>query len=421
MPLHSGYAFRTLGILEAQRARGWETLQLTTPRHNRTAERLETVSGWTFHRTPPPPGSAPGSGPGSGPGSALPLWGELREMRATRQRLAALVRETRPDILQAHSPILTAFPALAVARDSGLPLVYELRALWEDAATDHGTARRGGLKYRLVRWLETRVLRQADAVTTICEGLKGEVVARGIAAEKVTVIPNAVDLERFGTARRVDRDLARQLGLEGATVLGFLGSFYHYEGLDLLIEGLARLAARQPAVKLLLAGGGPQEAALRRQAAARGLESRVVFTGRVPHEAVARYYDLVDLFVYPRRRMRLTDLVTPLKPLEAMAKGAVVLASDVGGHRELIAEGERGYLFAADDAGALADKLETVLARRDDWPRLGRAGRRFVEQERTWPHSVAHYAPLYRRLCGAAATTEPEAAPRAPFQPDAKG
>jgi glycosyltransferase involved in cell wall biosynthesis len=177
--------------------------------------------------------------------------------------------------------------------------------------------------------------------------------------------------------------------------VGFAGSFYAYEGLDLLIDAIARLAPARRDVRVLLVGGGPQEAALRAQVAAQGIEDRVLFTGRVPHAQVQRYYELIDVLAYPRHRMRLTELVTPLKPLEAMAQGRVVVASDVGGHRELVDDGRTGFLFPAGDAAALAATIERVLASRDRWDDVLRNARRFVESERTWARSVARYADVY--------------------------
>jgi len=392
LPLHSGYAFRTLAILREQRARGWETVQLTSPKQGAASAREETVDGWTFHRTPVASAITRTSSPSS----------LLRQMAATARRIAELVREHAPHVIHAHSPILDAFPALWAGRRAGIPVVYEVRALWEDAATDHGTATEGGARYRLSRWLETIAVRRADHVTTICEGLRNEIASRGVPAERISVVPNAVDVEMFTMQGTPDGELRRALGLEAKTVLGFAGSFYGYEGLDLLLDAFAHLAKRSAALGVLLLGGGPQEAALRERAAALGLSDRVVFTGRVPHGDVGRYYDLIDVLVYPRRRMRLTELVTPLKPLEAMAQGRIVVASDVGGHRELVRDGETGFLFPAGDAGALARTLDDVLARRADWPRMQRAGRQFVESERNWRASVARYEPVYARLAGAA-------------------
>jgi PEP-CTERM/exosortase A-associated glycosyltransferase len=388
LPLQSGYSFRTIGILTAQRKRGWETVQMTTPKQSGSNGVVEQVDAWQFHRTPMPPPVS----------QKLPVMREGAQMQATSRRLHQVIERTRPNIIHAHSPVLNGLPALRIARRHHLPLVYEVRSLWEDAAVDWGRTRQGDLRYRASRALETYVLRRADAITTICEGLRSDILSRGIAPEKITVIPNAVDAQQFTLNRPVDIALQRSLGLEGSIVLGFIGSFYAYEGLDLLLTSFSRLRQWRADVKLLLVGGGPEKERLMAQTAALGIAEVVVFTGRVPHGDVRRYYDLVTLFVYPRHRMRLTDLVTPLKPLEAMAQGSIVVASDVGGHKELLVDGVRGFLFPADDADALAHKLSEVIDRQDDWPAMRLAGRSFVETERTWDQVVSRYAPVYEKL-----------------------
>jgi glycosyltransferase involved in cell wall biosynthesis len=200
--------------------------------------------------------------------------------------------------------------------------------------------------------------------------------------------------------REPDGSLRRSLGLEGAIVLGFIGSFYAYEGLALLLEALPRILAAQPRVHVLFVGGGTEEANLRAIAARLGLESKVRFAGRVPHGEVQRYYDLIDVLVYPRLPMRLTELVTPLKPLEAMAQGRLLAASDVGGHRELIRDQETGVLFRAGDVEALAAKVVELLADRRCWAELRARARRFVETERNWASSVGRYRQPYYQLTG---------------------
>lgn len=380
IPLHSGYTFRTLAILREQRRLGWETLQLTTPKQGPGTVREEVVDGLRLQRTP----SAAGAG-------------LLAQMRLTAARIDEIVRTEKPDLVHAHSPVLNALPALWVRLFRGLPVVYEMRASWEDAAVDHGTTTEGSARYRLSRALETLALRQADQVTTICEGLRGDVAVRGISADKVTVIPNAVDVGAFRFGVPPGLALQQRLGLEGATVIGFAGSFYGYEGLHLLLEAVRLMRPRHARLRLLLVGGGPQEAALKSQVAEAGLGDCVIFTGRVPHDEVQHYYELIDLLAYPRLPIRLTELVTPLKPLEAMAQGRVFVASSVGGHRELVRHGETGYLCPAGSATALASALEAALAEREQWPAMRARARRFVEQERTWAASVARYADVYRR------------------------
>jgi PEP-CTERM/exosortase A-associated glycosyltransferase len=387
LPLHSGYTFRTLAILREQRKLGWETLHLTSPKHTATQALEETVDGWHFYRTPPAESSA-----------RLPGLGEMALMRQTERRLSEVAETVKPHILHAHSPVLNAIPALRVGKRLGIPVVYEVRAFWEDAAVDHGTTTEGSLRYRLTRRLETHALRQAQHVFTICEGLRNDIATRGIAADKVTVIPNGVDIESFEPGGNPDEALKARLGLTGATVVGFIGSFYAYEGLDLLLDALPVLLKQRADLRVLLVGGGPQEAALKAQALRLGVADKVVFTGRVPHAEVQHYYDLVDVLAYPRHSMRLTELVTPLKPLEAMAQGRLLVASDVGGHRELIRHGETGLLFQAGSSDALARAVLELLSRRDDWPAMRAAGREFVEGERNWRVSAAHYRPVFASL-----------------------
>ena len=391
IPLHSGYTFRTAALLREQRALGWETFHLTSPKQGPTAAPDEEVDGLHFYRT------------AGGVTAGLPVLREIALMRALEARLLAVAREVKPDLLHAHSPVLNAFPALRVGRRLGIPVVYEIRAFWEDAAVDHGTTFEGSLRYRTIRALETRALRRVDHAFTICEGLRADIVARGIPSDRVTVIPNAVDTTAFALSGAPDPALQHKLGLVGKTVIGFVGSYYAYEGLDLLVAALPLIVSQVPAARLLLVGGGPQEAALKAQVAHLGLEALVIFAGRVPHSEVTRYYDLIDVLAYPRHSMRLTELVTPLKPLEAMAQGRLFVASDVGGHRELVRSGENGVLFRPDDADALAQAVTGLLAQPARWPALKAAGREYVEKVRNWRNSVANYVPVYTRLARVAA------------------
>lgn len=385
IPLHSGYTFRSLSILRGQRDLGWHTFHLTSPKQQGGAELEENVENWHFYRTPPAQGLM----------TRLPLLDQLALMNVLEQRLEEVAKRVKPDILHAHSPVLNAMPAIRVAKRLGIPVVYEVRAFWEDAAVDHGSCREGGVRYRMTRSLETYAFKQADAVTTICEGLRRDIVARGIPANKVTVIPNAVNLEEFSAGGQANPLLASKLGLTGKTVLGFIGSFYAYEGLGVLLHALPLMLAYNPEVRLLLVGGGPEEQHLKALVAELGIADKVVFTGRVPHAQVQHYYDLLDVLVYPRLSMRLTELVTPLKPLEAMAQGRLLAASDVGGHHELIRDNQTGVLFKSGNPQALADKVLDLLAHPERWASLREAARHFVETERNWGVSVGRYPAVY--------------------------
>lgn len=388
IPLHSGYTFRTRAILQAQRELGWETFHVTSSKHLGAKAREEEVDGYHFYRTDPAQFSM----------YRFPGINYVGIIRKLQHRIEGICQHIKPDILHAHSPALNGMAALLAGRTMGLPVVYECRAFWEDAAVDHGTSREGGLRYRLTRYLETYVFKKADAVTTICEGLRTEIISRGVPAEKVTVIPNAVDIERFPFMAEPDKVLKSELGLSCKQVLGFIGSFYAYEGLPLLLDAMPAILAINQDVRLLLVGGGPQEELLHEKVQMLGLNEVVVFTGRVSHDEVQRYYNLVDLFIYPRMSMRLTDLVTPLKPLEAMAQGKLVVASDVGGHHELIHDQETGVLFHSNDVNSLVESVCALLNAPEQWGRLRQNGRAYVDTKRNWPCSVDRYKNVYNSV-----------------------
>ncbi len=395
VPVQDGYATRSWAILQEQLARGWQVLPMTGPRQGSTSDCSEAVSGLTFHRTWDRP---------SWP-ARLPVVRQFWSIWLMYRRLLTLIPELRPDVVHAHSPALNGVAAYWAARRFGLPLVYEVRAFWEDAAVDQGTSSEHGLRYRLTRALENHVFKRAHRVVAICEGLRADIEARQLCSQPVAVVPNAVEHERFAQPTARDTALADKHGLQAGHTLGFIGSFYDYEGLDLAIRAMPGLLVQDPAMKLLLVGGGQKEQALRALAESLGLQHAVVFTGKVPFSEVERYYSVIDLLVYPRKSLRLTETVTPLKPLEAMAQRRVFVASNVGGHRELVHDGETGVLFSADDVGALVQVVQQLLSNVDLQQRLKVNGERFVREERNWKNSVAVYDAVYVGALKAAAPT----------------
>jgi PEP-CTERM/exosortase A-associated glycosyltransferase len=394
LPLHSGYTFRTRAIMKAQAGLGLEVRGITGQRHNLEAGGAtdvggspEQADGLTFHRTPGLPEGPP----------PLRELGEIAALDSAIRNLAA--QGWRPDIIHAHSPALWGAAASRAARALGVPLVYEIRAFWEDAAVGNLTGTEGSLKYRLTRALETRVAKQADALFTICDGLRDDLIARGIAPARIGVMRNGVDLDLFGAPVPRDPALAKALGIApGAPVIGYIGSFYAYEGVDDLIAAMPLLRRSHPDARLLLVGAGPMDAAWRAAAAALPEPEAVIFTGRVAHDAVERYYALIDVLAYPRKAQRLTDLVTPLKPLEAMAQRRLVAASSVGGHRELITDGATGTLFAPDDPAACAAALAGLLANREGWEAIKDRALTHVRTRHDWAVNARHYLSVYHLL-----------------------
>ncbi len=388
LPLQSGYTFRSQNIFRAQRKRGWEPVTVTSPKYEESWKgqwsKFETIDGHRYYRT------------GSVSRNTVPFEAEIRLMAALGRRIREIIDLEKPDILHAHSPILNALPALWVGRKQGIPIVYEIRAFWEDAAVDHHTYRQGSWKYNLVKAMETWVCRKVDQVAVLCSGLRDDLVKRGISPDKLTVVRNGVNLDDFDSPDP-DREYREAWGLTGKKVIGFIGSFYRYEGLDLLLDAFAGLSRSRSDVVLLLIGGGEMEEELKTRVKKLHLEGRVVFPGRIPHGRIPGVYGLMDILAYPRTSIRLTELVTPLKPLEAMAMGKALVASDIGGHRELIQDKQTGLLFPAGDVEALKKALEMLLDDDDFRQKLGFQATARVCQEHPWDKTTAGYAEVYAR------------------------
>jgi PEP-CTERM/exosortase A-associated glycosyltransferase len=384
-PLFSGYVFRTASILKNQRELGLEPIVVTSPKQGNAENLLEEIDGMRVYRTE------------ETKFGDIPFIREQRLMNALERRIVEVAKLEKPHVIHSHSPSLNGIPALRAGRRLGIPVVYEVRAFWEDAAVDLGTFAEGSLKYRLSRRIETGLFRKADALFTICEGLKGDMAERGISGDKITIIPNCVDSDSFAPLAR-DTALVSELSLEGKVVFGFIGSFYHYEGLLMLLDSFSEALRDGMDARLLLVGGGPEHEEVKRWTREMRLEGPVVIIDKVPHEEVNRYYSVIDILVYPRLSMRLTDLVTPLKPLEAMAMGKVVVGSNVGGIKELITDGHDGFLFPAGDANSLAALLKEIASGGKELSLIATRARRTVLQKHDWRKVVERYLPIYERL-----------------------
>jgi glycogen(starch) synthase len=381
VPTIAGYASRSRAIVNAQRTIGLEPVVLTSVRHkSKTGVALEGIDGIRHYRTLKP---------------AAPLRRPLTEMYFLRQRILEVARMERAELIHAHSPILTGLPAWMAARQLGVGCVYEIRSLWEDAAVERGDVRAQSLRYRLTRGGETFLTRRVDAVVLICEGLRCEASARGLPAERLFVVPNGVDIARF-VPRASDDTTRMRLGLQGRTVVGYIGTFFGFEGVVDLVEALARLIKQgRNDLAGLMVGTGATYEACREIARRHGLSDRILHPGHVPAEEVEQLYSVMDVLAYPRRSLRVTELVTPLKPLEAMAMEKAVIGSDVGGIRELIEDGVTGLLHRSGDVGDLAAKIERLAGDPVLRRTLGRQARAWVAERRDWKNIILKYLPVY--------------------------
>lgn len=386
LPQQSGYASRSHAILTALAARGVGVEAITSPKHGDCATDCEDIDSIRYWRTSGTDGIV-----------TTGVSDQVRTILRTRQRIRRYCRERGADLIHAHSPCLNGLAAMTQNR----PLIYEMRSSWEDAAVSSGTTSEGSLRYRLSRALETLVVRRAAAVTVICDGLKRELISRGIAEEKITVVPNALPADMLEPGDRAKSAAVRQsLGLQDHRVIGFFGSFFEWEGVESLIRAMPKIAAVVPDSRLLLAGSGRQESYLRELVNDYRLNDRVIFAGRIDPDDIREFYGAADVMAYPRISDRLTEMVTPLKPLEAMAQNTPVIASDVGGHRELIENDRTGFLYRAGDNDALAAQVIEVLGGGTAIADVTRAARQAVERDRRWSVVCQQYMPIYERLLG---------------------
>lgn len=388
----NGYAARSHGLLRALGGLGWKVTARTRLGYpwddvGRDAEPAaeSVVDGVVYRHFPPGPVSP----------TDTPL---DRYLETYADRLTEVLRHEGPAIVHAASNFVNGIAAVTAARRLGLPSIYEVRGLWEVSRLAAHPEQAESERFRMNARMEGEAACAADVVLTITGALRDELVARGVPAGRIQVLPNGVDTERFRPAPP-DAALRHALAIGDRTVIGYVGSFIRYEGLDDLLRATARLRAeRSDDFRVLLVGRGPVEAALRRRAESLGVGDRVIFTGAVPHAEVDRYYSLVDVAPFPRKPERVCEMVSPLKPFEAMAMGKAVLVSSVAALTEIVADGETGLVFRKGSVEDLAARLGQLL---DDGAlrrKLGDAGRAWVVAERDWRPLAARLGELYESL-----------------------
>jgi glycosyltransferase involved in cell wall biosynthesis len=396
---NAGYTVRTHKIALAQRELGLDPQVVTRlgyPMAQGLADvrPLVEVDGIRYHRLLP----------------WLPPRDQAAAIGKGADLAGPLVEELGPSVLHAVSNHLNAAVALELGRRHRLPVVYEVRGFLEDSWLSRDpTHTPESAFYRLTRELETRCMREADAIVTLGTAMRDEITERGIDPAKIFEVPNAVD-EEFLEPLPDGAGLRQDLGIGvDEFVVGLTSSFYGYEGIDTLIDAVALLRDRDMPIVLLLVGDGPERGALERRAAEHGLlagegsgnngraeAARVLFTGRVPMSSVRQFQAVLDVFAVPRRADRVCQLVTPLKPVEAMAGGIPVIASDVKALKEIVEPGVTGTLTLPEDPEAWANSLQELIYSPERRQKIGQAAREWVRAERTWRAVTASYLDAYR-------------------------
>jgi glycosyltransferase involved in cell wall biosynthesis len=311
---------------------------------------------------------------------------------AAADAMEARLREYRPSIVIAASNHITALPALIAARRLGLPFIYEVRGLWEITRLSRDSAFGDSPAFHVQRLLEASVAEMADHVFTLTEPMREELVERGVRYEQIDLLPNSCDPTRFEPVKR-NEELAATLQIPaGVPVIGYIGTFVDYEGLEDLAAACGLLKQRGIEFRLLMVGNenasgqtrGPITEEIVRIAEEQGFSDWLIMTGRVPHEMVEDYYSLVDIAPFPRKPLPVCEMVSPMKPLEALAMEKAVVVSSVRALVEMIQDGRTGLVFEKGSVESLAKILTRLIDSPDLRAELGAAGRKWVERERTW-------------------------------------
>jgi PEP-CTERM/exosortase A-associated glycosyltransferase len=378
-PVQRGYSIRAYYITKHQKQDGLEPIVLTSERQGCHDSEL-VHEGIKYYRTPPTGGVL----------SKAIFARELSQILRLRNRICEIARFEGIDIIHAHSPSLWGLAALFAGRKLAKKVVYEIRAFWEDAAVDAGKYPAGSFLYNLSRRVETFLAGKANKVVVICEGLKKDLVERNVSPDKIIVVPNGIDTKQFKPVEK-DRELLKKYGLEGKIVCEFIGTMFNFEGLELLVQAVERLRPERDNFRVLLVGGGEKYDDIRQLVRSKKLKDIILLAGEVPHARIRAYYSIGDIFVYPRISRRITEIVTPLKPLEAMAMGKAVVASDVSGLKEILRSNEYGFTFRAGDVEDLTQKLGFLLESPETLASTGKRARHMMEVHRDWEDLVKAY------------------------------
>jgi glycosyltransferase involved in cell wall biosynthesis len=329
-----------------------------------------------------------------------PGWSWIEERILFKHFTARIIEVAKAEnakIIHAHVPYRVGMPAMRAARTLGLPFVYEMRGMWEESAVAGGRWRAGGLAHRRFRRMETKVLRNAEAVICISETLRKEAISRGVPAERISIVPNAVNLEESQSeSPELFSQVKAKLG--ESPVVGYIGSLRELEGVDLTADGVAQLRKQGMDAKLFVLSSEAGQSELLAHCEGIGIGEHAHIEGPVPHDQVAQFYDLIDVFVVSRPDTRVTRLVTPLKPFEAMRSGRALVMSDLPALAEIVEDGKTGRLYAAGDAESLTATIRELLEDEPQRRALGAAAAEWVASERTWSKVVEGTTEVYQRL-----------------------
>jgi glycosyltransferase involved in cell wall biosynthesis len=297
-------------------------------------------------------------------------------------RATAAARELKPDFIYERYS-LWGVSGLWLARKLAIPLVLEVNA---PLVYEQQRYRAGVTCPPLARWVERRIWRSADLVLAVSKSLRSQLQRSGVNAARIQVLPNAVNPELFRMASD-GSEVRKRLNLDGHFVVGFVGTFRPWHGVDLLLSAFEDLYRMDPLAHLLLLGDGPLRPVFEDQIRNAGLQGAVTFAGRIAHHAVPQYLAAMDVAVAPYPDLD-EFYYSPLKLFEYMTAGRPVVASRVGQVAEILMDGATGLLFEPGDRAGLLRCLQRVRKNATLRSELGRNAAA-VCSEHTWNRNAA--------------------------------
>lgn len=310
------------------------------------------------------------------------------------KNICNIIDNEEPNIVQAASNYTIGLAGLKAARIKGKPFVYEIRGFWEMTTVSKYPDYENSEEYKMSQKIETFIARNADKVIVISNGLKNELVSRGIDEDKITIIPNGVDIDKFQIKDK-NRNIINKYQLSNSFVIGYIGSIVKYEGIQTVIKSIRILKDKgYKNIKYLIVGEGKYKDALKDVVKALNLKENVLFVDRIPHDKVIEYYSVFDLCVYYREYEKVTNLVTPLKPLEAMACSKVVIGSNLDAIKEMIIDGVNGFIVEGQEE-ELANKIEYIYNNYESIKTIGQDAREWVVENRSWENLTKKYLDVY--------------------------
>ena len=386
LPIISGYSIRSNEIMLGQKEMGYDICGVTSLKQGKTEKDIELINNISMHRT-----------------FFIKkfifknqYFKNLNEILQFKKKIENTIESFNPDIIHIHSPILNALATLYIAKKRKIPIVYEIRAFWEDAAVSHHKTKKYSFRYQITKKIETRISHLSNSVVTICNGLKEDIVGRGVSNHKIHIVPNGINMS---TKKNTNKNvLLENLNLRNNIILGYVGSLYQYEGIVNLVENFQFLLKNISNLKLIIIGDGPEKESIKKAIQKHKLYDKVILMGTVNHDEISLFYSLFDICVFPRIKMRLTELVTPLKPIEAMSFEVPVIASEVNGHKEIIKNNETGLLYNYESKNDLLNKIKILINNDDLRNNLILNAKNYILKERNWKKNINKYKQIYESI-----------------------